>query len=89
MVYLKPIDGGPGGVELEAGRSETGAYQAPASWSPDGTGLAIVRLDPETQMDIWIAGRDGEAELLLHTRFIAPDGRWLLFSAPSGRAWRI
>jgi dipeptidyl aminopeptidase/acylaminoacyl peptidase len=67
-------------------------YQAPSSWSPDGKSLAFVVRNAETDKDIWIVPRNGEAEPFLSTRFseeypeFSPDGRWLVYTSDeSGR----
>ena len=84
-LYWKPVDAGPGGVERLA--SGSGEYHKPSSWSPDGKKLAFVVLNAETEVDIWIVPRNGEAEPFLRTRFneaypeFSPDGRWLVYSS--------
>ena len=75
-------------------RLASGSDEAPgpSSWSPDGKKLAIVVSNAETNHDIWIVPRNGEAEPFLRSRFaerypeFSPDGRWLVYTSnESGR----
>jgi serine/threonine-protein kinase len=60
--------------------------QFPTSFSPDGTRVAYVELDPDTQFDIWIwSERTGTNEPILNSPFMesgavfSPDGRFLAY----------
>jgi serine/threonine-protein kinase len=66
----------------------TGAHaQVPGSWSPDGSALAFEERKASGERDIWIAGREGDAEPFLVTSFdeghprFSPDGRWLVYES--------
>jgi len=64
----------------------------PASWSPDGQVLALLKTTDAGNRDIWMLLRDGEPEPFIESSFwelwptFSPDGRWLAYaSTQSGR----
>jgi serine/threonine-protein kinase len=66
--------------------TESPNAQFPCSWSADGTRLAYVEIDPETQLDVWIWNeKTGKGEPFLATdsnesgAAFSPDGRYLAY----------
>jgi len=64
----------------------------PASWSPDGQGLACVFWNDSGNSDIWMHPLEGEPRPFIESRFdergpeFSPDGHWLAYSSnQSGR----
>ena len=68
--------------------TESPNTQFPTSWSPDGSRLAFVEFDPDTQFDIWIWSERGQGEKtepFQNSEFnesaavFSPDGRFLAY----------
>ena len=64
-----------------------------AAWSPGGAALVFEEIHPDTQADIWVSNRQGEAHPLLVSEFaefdpdLSPDGQWLAYASnDSGRS---
>ena len=64
----------------------------PGSWSADGRLFVFYRIDSDTNRDIWVMSRDGDAEPFLvtpaneRTPYFSPDGHWIVYvSDESGR----
>jgi eukaryotic-like serine/threonine-protein kinase len=90
-IFLKPIDGSQADAQLYSKSTGT----VPLDWSPDGSTLAFVSVDPQTAQDIWMLSADdpGHAKPFLQTRFregaptFSPDSRWVAYvSDESGRS---
>jgi serine/threonine-protein kinase len=80
-IFSKPIDSS----EAEKRLTESPNTQFPTSYSPDGTRLAYVELDAETQLDIWIWSERGRPLAFQNTpanesaAVFSPDGRYLAY----------
>ncbi len=89
-LYRKPADGS-GSTE----RLTTSPFtQAPYSWSPDGSAIALIEIHPETGFDVLTLSMDSDTEpqVLIRTSVrdccpqFSPDGHWLAYvSAETGR----
>ena len=71
---------------------EEAGINIPGDWSADGRLHVFYKIDSETNRDIWIVSRDGDAEPFLvtpaneRTPYFSPDGRWIVYvSDESGR----
>jgi Tol biopolymer transport system component len=59
----------------------------PGSWTPDGTTLALVVFQKETEEDVWLFTKGDGLDPLLHSIFnesypvFSPDGRWLDYTS--------
>jgi hypothetical protein len=82
------------GVEDKEIALQTGSFQLPTDWSPDGRFIVFVntgfpRVASETQSDVWLADLKADNKLipLLKSGFheanpaFSPDGKWLAFTS--------
>jgi serine/threonine protein kinase/Tol biopolymer transport system component len=68
-----------------------------ASWSADGSRLALGARGPDLNDDIWVidTARDGEPRPFLDSRFgerfpdFSPDGRWLAYASDESGRWEV
>jgi Tol biopolymer transport system component len=94
-IVRKPAAGGGAEEVLYSTDAET----YPTSWSPDDRTLALMRLDPKSDEDIWmlpVAGNEkGErtpkpflrTPSTEHEAVFSPDGRWVAYASnESGRS---
>lgn len=69
------------------GLMDPGPPRFPMAYTPDGLHVAYVELSPDTQSDIWLLPRDGQAFPLMNTSFnegyprFSPDGHWLAYTS--------
>ena len=89
-LFWKPADGSGPAEQL----TESGRFQVPSSWSPDGQVLAFFERNPTVGWGIWVLSLQGERSPrpFLQTQFaergavFSPDGHWLAYiSNESGR----
>ena len=89
-LFWKPADGSGPKEQL----TESGRFQVPSSWSPDGQVLAFFERHPTAGWGIWVLPLQGERKPrpFLQNRFgergavFSPDGHWLAYiSNESGR----
>ena len=87
-VFSKEVDAFGDAEQLTPSQHD----QYGGSWSPDGTKLAFIQVNPETfQADIWVLSMDSRsAEPFLESSFdetypeFSPDGRWLAYVSNEG-----
>ncbi len=88
-LFWKPADGSDAKEQL----TESGRFQVPSSWSPDGQVLAFFERDPTAGWGIWVLPlKERSVRPFLQNKFgergavFSPDGRWLAYiSNESGR----
>lgn len=90
-LYVRSADGvGEARLVLER---DGQTVALPASWAPDGRGVAVTELDPDGGADVALVDLDSPGlrplvagEALEHSPAFSPDGRWLAWvSDESGR----
>jgi serine/threonine-protein kinase len=91
-IFMKSADGS-GEVEKIAG-FERPIF--PFSWSPDGSRLAVMIQNPDTNFDIALVSVEtGEIEPFLTTPYLeygpmfSPDGRWLAYGNNESGDWEV
>ena len=88
-LFWKPADGSGTKEQL----TESGRFQVPSSWSPDGQVLAFFERDPTAGWGIWVLPlKERSVRPFLQNKsgergaVFSPDGRWLAYiSNESGR----
>ncbi len=91
-IFRKAADGS-GEVEKIAGSERP---MVPWSWSPDGSRIAVMVQNPDTNFDIALVSVEtGEVEPFLTTPYVeygptfSPDGQWLAYGNNESGDWEV